>query len=112
MLTFVSIVVIVFAILQIILFFKVWGMTDDVRKLVNHFCSENAVIEHSSYQEQPTTQRDYDKHLDNVKKGDFVIRLSDGAKMEVDTVSNDRFFCKANSVEGWKWYTKYEVRTE
>jgi hypothetical protein len=32
---FVSILFIVFGILQIILFFKLWGMTDDVRKLRN-----------------------------------------------------------------------------
>jgi len=30
---FVSIIIIVFGILQIILFFKLWGMTNDVRKL-------------------------------------------------------------------------------
>lgn len=29
---FVSIVIIVFGILQIILFFKLWGMTNDVKK--------------------------------------------------------------------------------
>lgn len=33
MYTFVSIIVIVFGILQIILFFKVWSMTNDVRSI-------------------------------------------------------------------------------
>lgn len=32
---FTSIIVIVFGVLQIILFFKVWGMTNDVRKIKN-----------------------------------------------------------------------------
>lgn len=32
------ILIIVFAVLQIILFFKIWGMTDNVRKLSSHFC--------------------------------------------------------------------------
>lgn len=32
---FVSIVIIVFGILQIILFFKLWGMTNDVKKIKN-----------------------------------------------------------------------------
>lgn len=32
---FTSIIVIVFGALQIILFFKVWGMTNDVRKIKN-----------------------------------------------------------------------------
>jgi hypothetical protein len=34
---FCSIVIFVFAVLQIILFFKVWGMTDDVKKLKQKF---------------------------------------------------------------------------
>ena len=32
------IVMLVFGILQIVLFFKMWGMTNDVRKLTLHFC--------------------------------------------------------------------------
>lgn len=32
---FVSIVIIVFGILQIILFFKVWGMTNDIKEIKN-----------------------------------------------------------------------------
>ena len=86
-------------------------MTDDVRKLVNHFCKDEQTAEQVIVSEKPA-QHYYDKRLDSVKKGDYIIRLSDGVKMEVDTALNDRFFCKANSVEGWKWYTKYEVRTE
>ncbi|RHR60914.1 hypothetical protein DWW79_12475 [Alistipes sp. AF17-16] len=39
LMTFFGIVMIVFGILQIILFFKVWGMTNDVRKLTKHFAS-------------------------------------------------------------------------
>ena len=34
---FLSIIVIVFGILQIILFFKIWNMTNDVRRLHNRF---------------------------------------------------------------------------
>lgn len=37
---FISIVLLVFAFLQIILFFKIWGMTNDIRALKNdHFAS-------------------------------------------------------------------------
>lgn len=38
---FVSLIIIVFGILQIILFFKLWGMTKDVRKLTEHFCQKS-----------------------------------------------------------------------
>ncbi len=35
MFTFVGIIIIVFGVLQIILFFKMWGMTNDVKKMKN-----------------------------------------------------------------------------
>ena len=38
---FVSIVIAVFGILQIILFFKIWGMTNDVKDLKNKLESNN-----------------------------------------------------------------------
>lgn len=44
---FLSIVLIVFGILQIILFFKMWGMTNDINKIKNKFLvinDENKVI--------------------------------------------------------------------
>lgn len=33
---FLALVLIVFGILQLILFFKIWGMTDDISKLTNY----------------------------------------------------------------------------
>lgn len=45
MMTFVSLVVIVFGILQIILFFKLWGMTSDVRKLKVELLRKNSSSE-------------------------------------------------------------------
>lgn len=35
-----AIVLIIFGILQIILFFKLWIMTDNVSKLTEHFCNK------------------------------------------------------------------------
>ncbi len=35
---FVSIIIVVFGFLQIVLFFKIWEMTNDVKKMANHFC--------------------------------------------------------------------------
>ena len=35
-----AILLIIFGILQIILFFKLWIMTNDVRKLTEHFCDK------------------------------------------------------------------------
>ncbi len=42
-LNFVSVLLIIFGILQIILFFKLWIMTNDVRKLTEHFCDKKEI---------------------------------------------------------------------
>lgn len=107
---FVSIVIIVFGILQIILFFKLWGMTNDVKKLVNYFCNEPI----KSTNRQITSSNpeiEYDKNLDNIKANDHVIRISDGKEMVVDSIENGKFFCIANSLEGYKWYSKNEIKS-
>lgn len=116
MLNFVGIIIIVFGILQIILFFKVWGMTNDVDKLTRYFCDKSnnersipaAMIE-KELEKEP--EREYDKKLNSIKPKDRVIRISDGKEMIVDSIENGRFFCKSNFVEGYKWYSKYEIRT-
>ena len=36
----VTIITLVSAVLQIILFFKVWGMCNDVKRMASHFCGE------------------------------------------------------------------------
>ena len=41
--TFVGIVIIIFGILQIILFFKVWNMCNNVQKLTDHFLGDEEV---------------------------------------------------------------------
>lgn len=43
MMEFLSIVLLVFGVLQIILFFKLWGMTNDVKKINEKIESEDAV---------------------------------------------------------------------
>lgn len=42
MFIFVGIIIIVFGILQIILFFKMWGMTNDVKKMKDEFVGSNS----------------------------------------------------------------------
>ena len=107
-----AIVAIVFGILQVILFFKVWGMTDDVRKLTHKFCesqqSEQQQTQTSAQTEKELqfTNEKYDLRLDKVMKGDKVRRIYDGKLMEVADVSPGRIFCKGSLLEGFKWYPK------
>lgn len=109
----IAIISLVAAFLQIILFFKVWGMTNDVRKLTNKFCvapdHEHKVSNSITGNIQNSEDVNYDRRLDNVKSGDKVMRKSDGKIMEVDSVEGKRIFCKGGSFEGYKWYPKSSV---
>ena len=114
MIEFLSIVMLVFGILQIILFFKIWGMTNDVKKLTNHFLysqkdTTETIQKTNSYDKD--NKREYDKKLERIKPNDKVIRISDNKEMIVDCIENGKFFCKANSLEGYKWYSIYEIKT-
>lgn len=42
-LTFISIIFVVFGILQIILFFKIWGMTNDIKDIRNKYVSTDTL---------------------------------------------------------------------
>ena len=110
---FVSVIALIWGILNIILFFKIWGMTDDVRKLTNKCCvtsdNESKVSNSITGNNQNSEDADYDRRLDNVNSGDSVRRKSDGKIMEVDSVEEKRLFCKGGSLEGYKWYPKSSV---
>lgn len=41
-----SIILLVFGVLQIILFFKLWGMTNDVRSIKDQFAANNKELEY------------------------------------------------------------------
>ena len=73
-LTFYLIIMILFGILQIILFFKIWGMTDDIRKLRKKFV--DAEIEkntESTSEEVKGTETDTTKNKEPFKIGEVAI---------------------------------------
>lgn len=93
MMEFLSFVLFVFGILQIILFFKLWGMTNDVRLLRKHFIDENqikinsdAINSDAQYQNGNTI---YCKSLkeEGVIKGydgeKYTVEFSDGGSAEI-----------------------------
>lgn len=65
MLTFVGIVVVVFGILQIILFFKIWGMTNDVNELKIELLRSNMKTEANILFLKGDKQATYNKLYDN-----------------------------------------------
>lgn len=52
MIDFLTIVLLVFGVLQIILFFKIWGMTNDIREMRNKYLKDE--------DEKKRTEAEYD----------------------------------------------------
>ena len=88
MLLFTSLIVIAFSVLQIILFFKLWGMANDVRR-IKEMMQENWGIE------KKLLNQIHDlAHLKTkvIKVGDLVVRLKDEKQMRVMGMSPDGGF--------------------
>ncbi|WP_036932079.1 hypothetical protein [Prevotella sp. HUN102] len=109
-----AILLIIFGILQIILFFKLWIMTNDVRKLTEHICFETPNISDVKKDvvdnEIKDKRKEYDPRLDAVKPGDKVESIFDGRELIVDSIKDDKFFCKTGSFSGYRYFEKNEVK--
>lgn len=83
---FTTVVVLVFGVLQILLFFKLWRMTNDVRRMKDimesHFDKQENILV------APKTTPP------SIKQGSLVVRLKDEKQMRVLSVpSYDKFEC-------------------
>ena len=85
-------------------------MTNDVRKLTEFFLSNRHTTHNNMHQKTRSMNEINDEQFTKIKPKDKVIRISDGAEMTVDTIEGSKLFCKANSIEGYKWYSKDEVK--
>ena len=73
-LNLVSIIIIVFGILQIILFFKLWGMTNDIREMKDKYMKDN-------YNRTVEGLREIkDKYIKNTGKEDYNKDIEDSPK--------------------------------
>lgn len=101
---FISFILFVFAILQIILFFKIWGMTNDIRDIRNKYLQEGDVYKK---QEQTliqtnseSTENNSDKSIDTTTKfqiGDLVICIKTDKQMRVKEIINGKYGCYSHS---------------
>ena len=96
--TFISIIFIVFGILQIILFFKMWGMTNNVSRITRLLESKELPNNTLNNAENKTDDILSDTYSD-IAVGRVVIRQSDGRKMVVDSIENGKYFCKEASCD-------------
>lgn len=83
----ISVVIIVFAVLQIILFFKVWGMTNDVRKIVyilnNNQKKNTQKIENAQKIEKVETSK---SDIHNYSKGKWGKDVTDEEKKKAQSL--------------------------
>lgn len=96
MINFLTIVLLIFGVLQIILFFKVWGMTNDVKRLANKFCNHDSDLSNTN----DSLETPYSGIPDNtpdggveISIGDKVIRRKDGKEMMVDRIVCGKYGC-------------------
>lgn len=113
-LKFLMLLMIAWGILEIILFFKIWGMTNDVRKLTKQFCKETKTArpetmvkpEYNPINPSEYVLGDYDHRLDEVKVGDKVRRESDGKILEVVGIGDKALECSGGLFDGIHSYPK------
>jgi hypothetical protein len=84
----VSVIIVIFGILQIVLFFKIWGMTNnifEIKELIKKYSYEEKV---SQKQQKTTTKTD-------IQIEDLVIELKSKRQLIVVDITEDgRFQCK------------------
>lgn len=74
-----TIVGVLFAILQIMLFFKLWGMTNDIREIKNKYLNteykkENANLEHfTSSEDVPASKSKYKYKENSTPTGMYIL---------------------------------------
>lgn len=103
--TLLAIIFIIFGLLQIILFFKIWGMTDDIRAIKNKYLDQ----QHKELPQavNPVIQSQYiDKEIPVISKfsiDDLVIEIKTGKQMRIKKINtdnvhtqNDTYSCYVN----------------
>lgn len=115
MTTLIAIISIVAAVLQIILFFKLWGMTNDVRELrrMNEQILQKKQIRTKKDGELEKTQTATHAHSNiKISKGDYVIIKSTGQRLLVEDINGDRIFCNTGKFSGYKYFSIDEIEKE
>lgn len=89
-------------------------MTNDVRKLTEHICFKTSNLSEVKkdvvHNKTEDKKKEYDPRLDLVKPGDKVESIFDGRELIVDSIKDDKFFCKTGSFSGYRYFGKNEVK--
>ena len=113
-LNIVSIIIIVFGILQIILFFKVWGMTNDVRDM--KIIMEKLIRNKGKLTNERSSKNDRE-HIstDNIERDfkidDLVVELKNERQLKISDITSDgRYKCRnANGISSAGIFNRDEI---
>lgn len=112
---FVLLIIIVFGVLQIILFFKLWGMTNDVSEMKQDLSSIVSKLHKSTIPVEDISKisihssEDYDQRLDNLEVGGKVRLKSNGKVMSIMFVETDKIFCQTSILGGGQYFYKKDL---
>ena len=82
-----SIVLLVFGILQVILFFKIWGMTNNV-------CKIRELMENSFQNNTNNSSKEVVEKCDNIEVNDFVMEIKTQKEFKVkQIIGENKFEC-------------------
>ena len=98
---FILFIAFVFGVLQIILFFKLWAMTNDVRKIKTMMENQQAPNVTSDKKVAVEAQVD-----GAIKPGDNVTVIATGKRLTVEMVEGDTAFCVGIGTNG---YVRYKL---
>lgn len=80
----VAVIIIVFGILQIILFFKLWGMTNDVKIMKDMFFEFSSKSKNKiDVNEKVNTEKDPSSKFET---GDLVVNIESGKQMRIKDI--------------------------
>ena len=85
---------VVWGILGIVLFFKIWGMTNDVKKILSVIESKSSIVVSGS--SKPNVMIDSSSDS-TIKEGDIVYIKSKEKKAKVLNIENGNYLCMSTS---------------
>lgn len=112
-LSFIIIVSIIWGILNLILFIKIWGMTNDVnelKKIISRYINNQETTAESE-----KSSDGFSKIGDKIKKGDKILYLKDNKTYDVMSVNKDgEVYLDLGLWSGNKWISpgEYELISE
>lgn len=102
-----EVAIIVFGILSIILFFKIWGMCNDVRKIRNHLLiSSEADEKPSGVSNEEVAKGD---GIEKFKVNQLVVVKQDESQFRVSSISHEGGKVRYYSSKHQKYFTENEI---